>query len=158
MSDGVLTILKFCLLAFLYLFLARVVWTVRSELRGAPLPAAPAPEPAPAMAKAKAKARTPARKLWRLLVVEPAAATGRAFDVNGELTIGRAAGCGVSLPEDTFVSNVHARVFERDGDVFVEDLGSTNGTLVNGTPLDSVRKLRKGDRIQAGHTVLEATR
>lgn len=156
MSDGVLTILKFCLLALLYLFLARVVWTVGSELRGAPVPAAPDPEPAPVKARAKAKA--PARTSWRLLVVEPPTASGLTFDLNGELTIGRAAGCGISLPEDTFVSNVHARVFERDGDVFVEDLGSTNGTLVNGAPLDSARKLRKGDRIQAGQTILEATR
>jgi hypothetical protein len=153
-SDGVLTILKFCLLALLYLFLARVVWTVGSELRGAQIPAAPAPEPPPAKAKPKATAR----RSWRLLVIEPTAASGRAFDVNGELTIGRAAGCGVSLPDDTFVSNVHARVYERDGDVFVEDLGSTNGTLVNGAPLDSARKLKKGDRISAGQTVLEAQR
>jgi pSer/pThr/pTyr-binding forkhead associated (FHA) protein len=153
-SDGVLAILKFCLLALLYLFLARVVWTVASELRGSPAPAAaPAPAPSPAPAKAKAP-----RRPWRLLIVEPPAAGGRAFDVNGELTIGRAAGCGVSIPEDTFVSNVHARVFERDGDVFVEDLGSTNGTLFNGVPLTTATRLKKGDRIQAGQTVLEATR
>jgi pSer/pThr/pTyr-binding forkhead associated (FHA) protein len=152
-SDGVLTILKFCLLALLYLFLARVVWTVVSELRSEPVPAAAAPVPQPAPPRAK-----PARRAWRLLVVEPPASSGRAFDVDGELTIGRAAGCGVSIPDDTYVSNVHARVFERDGDVFVEDLGSTNGTLVNGTPLATVTKLRKGDRIQAGQTVLEATR
>jgi pSer/pThr/pTyr-binding forkhead associated (FHA) protein len=154
-SDGVLTILKFCLLALIYLFLARVVWTVASELRGVPAPAAPVPQPAPS--KAKAKAKTP-RRSWRLLVVEPPAASGRTFDVNGELTIGRAAGCGISIPDDTFVSNVHARVFERDGDVFVEDLGSTNGTLVNGAALHTAIKLRKGDRIQAGQTVLETTR
>jgi hypothetical protein len=154
-SDGVLTILKFCLLALLYLFLARVVWTVGSELRGAPLPAAPAPEPAPTP---KARPKPAPRKGWRLLVVEPPAASGRVFDVNAELTIGRAAGCGISLPEDTFVSNVHARVFERDGDVLVEDLGSTNGTLVNGAPLVAAFQLRKGDRIQVGQTVLEAQR
>jgi hypothetical protein len=153
-SDGVLAILKFCLLALLYLFLARVVWTVASELRGSPAPAsAPTPVPTPAAPKAKA-----ARRPWRLLIVAPPAAGGRAFDVDGELTIGRAAGCGVSIPEDTFVSNVHARVFERDGDVFVEDLGSTNGTLFNGAPLTTATKLKKGDRIQAGQTVLEATR
>jgi hypothetical protein len=155
-SDGVLTILKFCLLALLYLFLARVVWTVASELRGAPVADAPAPAPAPAPAKPKGKPAP--RKGWRLLVVEPPTASGRSFDVDGELTIGRAAGCGISLPDDTFVSNVHARVFERDGDVFVEDLGSTNGTLVNGEPLESTRQLRKGDRISAGLTVLEASR
>ena len=44
---GTGTILKFCILALLYLFLARVVWTVSSELRGAPVAAAPFPEPAP---------------------------------------------------------------------------------------------------------------
>jgi hypothetical protein len=153
-SDGVLTILKFCLLALLYLFLARVVWTVASELRGAPVAAAPAPEPVPVAARPKATTR----RGWRLVVVEPPASSGRAFEVDGELTIGRAPGCGISLPDDTFVSNVHARVYERDGDVFVEDLGSTNGTLMNGEPLTSTRKLRKGDRIQAGQTVLEGTR
>jgi len=154
-SDGVLAILKFCLLALIYLFLARVVWTVASELRGTPAPAAAVPQPAAPKAKAKVKAP---RRSWRLLVVEPPAASGRTFDVNGELTIGRAAGCGISIPDDTFVSNVHARVFERDGDVFVEDLGSTNGTLVNGAALHATLKLRKGDRIQAGQTVLETTR
>ncbi|MDQ1533648.1 MAG: hypothetical protein QOF28_1409 [Actinomycetota bacterium] len=152
MSDGVLTILKFCLLALLYLFLARVLWTVGAELRSPPVAAAPPPEPAPARAAVKA------RRSWRLLVVEPPAASGRTFDVNGEITIGRAAGCGVSLPDDTFVSNVHARVYERDGDIFVEDLGSTNGSLVNGAALTTATKLRKGDRIQVGQTVLEATR
>jgi hypothetical protein len=153
-SDGVLTILKFCLLALLYLFLARVVWTVGSELRSAPAAATPPPEPAAAPPRPAVKSR----RSWRLLVVEPPVASGRVFDVNGELTIGRAAGCGISLPDDTFVSNVHARVYERDGDVFVEDLGSTNGSLVNGAALTAATKLRKGDRIQVGQTVLEAAR
>jgi hypothetical protein len=152
-SDGVLTILKFCLLALLYLFLARVVWTVGLELRGAPMPAAPpVPEPAPARSAPKA------RRSWRLVVVEPAATSGRTFDVNAELTIGRGAGCGISIPDDTFVSNVHARVYERSGDVYIEDLASTNGTLVNGAPLQGSSRLRKGDRIKVGQTVLEATR
>jgi FHA domain len=153
-SDGVLAILKFCLLALLYLFLARVVWTVVSELRGAPVTALPVAEPPPARAQPKPKPR----RSWRLVGVEPASTAGRTFEVNGELTIGRGAGCGVSIPDDTFVSTVHARVYERDGDVFVEDLGSTNGTHLNGTPLTGTAMLRKGDRIQAGQTVLEATR
>lgn len=152
MSDGVLTILKFCVLALLYLFLARVVWTVGLELRGAPLPPTPRPEPAPPRAQPKS------RRAWRLVVVEPETTSGRTFDVNGELTIGRAAGCGISIPDDTFVSSVHARVYERDGDVFIEDLDSTNGTLLNGAPLQGTSKLRKGDRIKTGQTVLEATR
>jgi hypothetical protein len=153
-SDGLLAILKFCLFALLYLFLARVVWTVVSEMRGEPAPVAAPVESRPAPARPKPAPRRP----WRLVVVEPTAAAGRTFEVHGELTIGRAAGCGVSLPEDTFVSNVHARVSERNGEVLVEDLGSTNGTLVDGSTITSLRTLRKGDRIQVGETVLEVAR
>ena len=43
------------------------------------------------------------------------------------------------LGDDTFVSQVHARVFRRDGDVYVEDLGSRNGTFVNGEPIGDGR-------------------
>jgi hypothetical protein len=153
-SDGLLAILKFCLFALLYLFLARVVWTVVSEMRGAPAPVAAPVEPRPAPARAKPAPRRP----WRLVVVEPLEASGRVFEVDGEITIGRAAGCGVSIPDDTFVSNVHARVFERSGDVLLEDLGSTNGTLVDGASITALRTLRKGDRIQVGQTVLEVAR
>jgi hypothetical protein len=153
-SEGLLTILKFCLFALLYLFLARVVWTVVSEMRGAPAPAAVPVEPKPAPARPKPAPRRP----WRLVVVEPEAASGRSFEVNGELTIGRAAGCGVSLPDDTYVSNLHARIYERNGEILLEDLGSTNGTMVDGSTITALRTLRKGDRVQVGQTVLEVAR
>jgi len=74
-----------------------------------------------------------------------------------ELTIGRAAGCHVSVADDTFASSLHARVFGRDGTVFVEDLGSTNGTYVNGARLTGATVLRPGDQVQVGNTVLEAS-
>ena len=61
-------------------------------------------------------------------MVEPAARRGEEFPLGEEVTVGRAGGCGVPIPDDTFVSQLHARVFRRDGDLFVEDLGSTNGT------------------------------
>jgi pSer/pThr/pTyr-binding forkhead associated (FHA) protein len=64
----------------------------------------------------------------------------------------------VSLPDDTFVSQVHARVFRRDGSLFVEDLGSTNGTFLNRKAVSSPMALRKGDRLQVGRSVLEVTR
>lgn len=154
MSETVLSVLKFCLLAVLYLFLARVVWVVGTELRGSPAPAPVAPvartETAPAGGRRK--------RGWRLEIVEPKTSRGAGFDVDGEVTIGRATGCRIALPADTFVSQVHARVYERDGDVYVEDLGSTNGTYVNGERLAEPRRLRKGDRVQTGETVLEATR
>ena len=56
------------------------------------------------------------------------------------------------------MSQVHARAFDRDGTLWVEDAGSTNGTLVNGKRITEPVKLRKGDRVQVGETVLEAQR
>ena len=63
----------------------------------------------------------------QLKVVAPPEMVGLRFDLAEEMTIGRAAGCQITL-DDTFASQVHARVFRRDGQLYVEDLGSTNGT------------------------------
>jgi hypothetical protein len=146
MSEQVLTVLKFCVL---YLFLARVVWVVGREMRGSPAPARVAAPAAPARA---------ARKGWRVVVVEPDSERGRDQWIEGEATIGRGGGCTISLPADTFVSQVHARVVERDGQLFVEDLGSTNGTFLNGKQVARTARLRKGDQVQIGSTVLRAER
>jgi hypothetical protein len=157
MSDAILTVLKFCLLALLYVFLLRVILIVARELRGsgsttaAPLVPAAAPMPAPA-------GRAPRRREWRLVVVEPETERGRSYAIDDDATIGRGGGCAVGLTFDTFVSQVHARAFDRDGTLWVEDAGSTNGTLVNGKRISQPTKLRKGDRMQVGETVLEAQR
>jgi pSer/pThr/pTyr-binding forkhead associated (FHA) protein len=50
---------------------------------------------------------------------------------------------------------LHARVFRRDDDIFVEDLGSTNGTYLNGKKVSAASVVRKGDRVQVGRTTLE---
>ena len=108
MSEPVLTFLKFCLLAVLYLFLARVVWIVARELRGTPAPT-PVPMPARATSEpAPASTRKGSRKPWRLVLVEPTAEAGSVFAVDGEATLGRGGGCTVPLAFDTFVSQVHA--------------------------------------------------
>jgi len=150
-SDAVLTFLKFCLVAILYLFLARVVWIVARELRGTPAPAPAVPAPA-----APAKSRK--TKAWRLVLVEPKSEAGAAFTVDGEITLGRGGGCTVPLAFDTFVSQVHARAFDRDGTLFVEDLGSRNGTYVNGKLVHEPTQVAKGARVQVGETVLEVDR
>ncbi len=157
MSDAVLTVLKFCLLALLYLFLVRVVWIVARELRGTPA-AAPMLAPAPAATPSVASKPQARKRGWRLVVVQPDAERGRAFAVDGDATLGRGGGCTVPLTFDTFVSQVHARVSERDGRLWIEDTGSTNGTYVNGERIDKPTPLRKGDRLQLGETVLEADR
>jgi pSer/pThr/pTyr-binding forkhead associated (FHA) protein len=89
-------------------------------------------------------------------VLEPKATRGATFPITGEVTIGRDAGCTITITGDTFVSGVHARVVIVDGQPMVEDLGSTNGSFHNGNKLSGMRLLHVGDRIQFGYTVLEA--
>jgi len=87
-------------------------------------------------------------------VVEPASLKGRSFPVGGQLTIGRAANCQITV-DDTFVSQMHARVYPYDGQTVVEDLGSTNGTYLNRNRLSGAMVMQLGDRVQVGNTVLE---
>ena len=158
MSDAELTFLKFCLLAVLYLFLARVVWVVVRELRGTPIRVPAVPEPAPVAAPSKTKAKANARKHWRLVLVEPRSEAGTAYAVEDEATLGRGGGCTVPLGFDTFVSQVHARAVDRNGTLWIEDLGSRNGTFVNGEQVHEPTKVAKGARVQVGETVLEVDR
>jgi len=154
MSDAVLTVLKFCLLALLYLFLARVVWIVARELRGTPVPKAAPVAPPP-------RAATPppvSKRGWRVIVLEPESERGHAYQVDRDATLGRGGGCTIPLTFDTFVSQVHARLSDRDGQLWIEDTGSTNGTFVNGKRIEAAMRLRKGDKVKLGETVLEAQR
>jgi FHA domain len=150
-SHFVLMFLKFCLLAILYLFLARVVWIVARELRGTPAPA-------PAAVPSDPAARARGRKGWRLVLVEPKSEAGASFPIEGEITLGRGGGCNVPLAFDTFVSTVHARAFDREGAIWIEDLGSRNGTFVNGEQVHEPTRVAKGARVQVGETVLEVDR
>ncbi|MCU1392858.1 MAG: hypothetical protein JWM34_1286 [Ilumatobacteraceae bacterium] len=166
MTDSLLNILKFALLALLYLFFARVLWAVWSEVRGPraatarqgsePGSAAPAVNAPIINAPAGQQVRAKRGGIARLIVLEPKASKGTAISVANEITFGRASGCTVSVPDDTFVSQIHARVFNDNGNIIIEDIGSTNGTYVNGTRLTVPTALHKGDRIQIGSTVLEA--
>jgi hypothetical protein len=157
--ESVLTILKFCFLALLYLFLFRVVRVVIKEIQApqpvppTPMAAAAAPAAAPRAVRAP-RGRAPAR----LRILEPAAREGENYALADELTVGRGGGCGIVLADDSYVSTVHARIFRREGDVYVEDLGSRNGTLLNGQPLTHAAPLHRGDHVQFGHTVAEALR
>ncbi len=72
-----------------------------------------------------------------------------------EVTFGREPSCGVCLPDEG-VSRLHARVLlTDDGAWAIEDLGSTNGTLVNGDRVEGRALLRAGDRLLFGHTVVK---
>jgi len=153
MSDAVLNVLKLLLLALLYLFFFRVLRAVWAEVSARPMASAPAPAP---VAAARGGAAPP-KGAMRLRVVE-GDSKGKVYDVGDELTVGRAAGCQISLADDTFVSQLHARLFRRDGRHYVEDLGSTNGTFLNRKQVSAPIALRRGDRLQVGKTVFEVSR
>ena len=150
-SQTALDVLKYLFLALLFLFLARVVRVVVLELRSPALAGAPGAQPAAAGAKQTKRGAT-------LKILEPAARKGETYPLTDELTVGRGGGCAVVIPDDQFVSTVHARLFRRGDDLFVEDLGSRNGTFVNGARVDSPTKLKRGDRVQVGETVGEIQR
>jgi pSer/pThr/pTyr-binding forkhead associated (FHA) protein len=158
-SDQLLFVLKLCLLALLYLFFFRVVRAVWAELR------TPSPTAGPAVATGAAAAAASGRKERKaqaraakarpqLVMVEPADQAGRSYALDNEASIGRAAGCQITL-DDTYASQIHARVFQRDGQWLVEDLGSTNGTWLNRHKVSGPMVLQRGDRLQIGNTVME---
>lgn len=142
MSDAVLTVLKLAFLAGLYLFFFRVLRAVWAES------AAPTTRETGA---AQALA-------GRVRIVAPTESKGLTFDLAEETTIGRGSNCGIPLGDDTTVSQLHARFFRQNGKLFVEDLGSTNGTFVNRKQAKRAVPVRRGDRVQIGQTVLELTR
>lgn len=155
MPEPLLNILTLCLLALLYLFFVRVLQAVWAEVNG--------PRQRPARARRGARPATaapPARRRGRssgptvLRVIEPESERGRSYPLADELTVGRAAGCQVTL-DDTYVSQLHARVFRRDGRFFVEDLGSTNGTYLNRAKVAGPTPMAPGDRLQVGSVVME---
>jgi hypothetical protein len=160
MPESLLQILTFCLLLLVWLFLLRVIWAVWSEAR-APLTVQPTPTPAPSQAapagKAAAARPGPAEAL-KLKVVEPPEHKGASFDLADEVKIGRAATNTVALPDDSYASQLHARIFRRDGSLYIEDLGSTNGTFLNRKQVTGPIAIKRGDRIQVGRTVLEVGR
>jgi pSer/pThr/pTyr-binding forkhead associated (FHA) protein len=79
---------------------------------------------------------------------------GRQTPLDGSIEIGREASTGLAL-DDEQASRRHARVTAAGGHALVEDLGSTNGTYVNGQPIEGERTLRPGDRLRVGLTVLQ---
>ena len=148
MPESLLRVLNGLLLVLVGLFFLRVLRAAWVQVNAPPItpPAAAPPPPA-----------GPPVAPIRLRVLEPPEQRGRTYDLSDEVTVGRAPGCGVSLP-DTTVSQLHARVFRRDGSFYLEDLGSTNGTWLNRGRVGAAVPLKRGDRVLVGSTLLEVTR
>ena len=172
MTDQILTFLKFALLGLLYIFFARVLWAVWSEVRTPqqrPIQAGPAQQHRDA-ASAGQQRQAPQRpaqqsrkaqkgrsgRVSRLVILEPRARRGTTVAMAGEITLGRDPNCSFTIDDDSFVSQLHFRIYDYEGQPMLEDLGSTNGTFHNGNKIVGVKLLHTGDRIQVGTTVIEA--
>ncbi|HVV45005.1 MAG TPA: FHA domain-containing protein, partial [Bryobacteraceae bacterium] len=79
----------------------------------------------------------------------------RFVPLNAErISLGRSSATELSFPDDNGLSRQHLAL-ERDGDGWaIRDLGSKNGTMLNGTRVTARTRLKSGDRIAAGHLVL----
>jgi FHA domain len=148
--------LKFGFLVVLYLFLLWVVRSALKDLRRDTSPRAVAAGPAVSDATAMhsaAEGLGPERleETEALLKVEtaPGLEAGSAFDLVGGAVLGRGDSVDIHL-EDPFASTRHARISWQGSTVMIEDLGSTNGTYLNGEPLRGPAPLHVGDRIRIG--------
>jgi pSer/pThr/pTyr-binding forkhead associated (FHA) protein len=160
MSELTLTIIRLGLLVLLWVFVFSVVGVLRGDLYGtrvvSRLPgrrdrAARAKKPKPAPAKKPSRGR---RVPQSLTVTEgPLAGTSLRLRESGTL-IGRNPECALVLDDD-FASGRHARIYEREGQWFVEDLGSTNGTFLGSQRLSTPVPVEVGSVLRVGKTVVE---
>jgi FHA domain len=144
--------LKFGFLVVLYLFL---LWVVRSAMRdlarygGTAAAAEPVEAPGPARRERSGRdlraGVSPRLQVVAALGHEP----GTTFDVGDGLTFGRSEGADVRV-DDPFASSAHARIFDRAGVMHLEDMGSTNGTYLNGRQVKTPQRLSIGDTIRIG--------
>ena len=149
--DTALLILKIAFLVLLYLFIWRIVRTASRDLR--------LPQESFILAPSREGgiATTPPQvHSGRLVVVKSGELDeGLDFELNSaQLTVGRGGQNDVALPTDEYASARHARFEPRQDGVWVQDLGSTNGTFLNGARLERPRRLTHGDIVRVGETDL----
>lgn len=153
MDEPLAVALKFGFLVVLYLFL---LWVVRSAMRdlarygGSAAAAEPVEAPSPARRDRGGVPDLRAGVSPRLQVVaamghEP----GTSFDVGEGATFGRSDGADIRV-DDPFASSAHARIFDRGGFMYLEDMGSTNGTFLNGRQVKRPERLKMADTIRIG--------
>ena len=148
--DPISVALKFGFLAVLYLFVLVIARSAIKDLRRstAPAPDATGFHAAPAFAEVSRRGADG----WLLVERGGGLEQGQRFDLIGGLSIGRSKEADVRI-DDRYASSLHARVFSRENRFYVEDMNSTNGTLLNGATLNGEAELIDGDSVQIGDTV-----
>lgn len=147
MTPFVLTVLKVSLLALLYFFIYRAVRAIAVDIYGR------------RERRGRGGARTrPIRRVkatpTRIVVLDEEGGRSGTHRLTDTLQIGRDASCDITL-SDTYASQQHARISNRNGSWVIEDLGSTNGTYLNQRKVTVPTALAPGDSIRIGKTVLE---
>jgi pSer/pThr/pTyr-binding forkhead associated (FHA) protein len=130
--------LRIALVVLLYLIILQVVAVARRDLRQA--------------ARAPVDTRGPRAVIGHLIVIDSGSTKlvpGQRLEIEPITTIGRAPTNTIVL-ESTFVSTEHTRVIYRDRSLWVEDLGSRNGTLVDGKPVTQPVAVGVGTVLQVG--------
>jgi pSer/pThr/pTyr-binding forkhead associated (FHA) protein len=153
-SDETLLILKGAFLVLLYLFIVLIARSATKDLGGAPqesiiLGAAEA---------AELRAQVPVRAAAFRVLEGPGLRAGSTISVTSATVAGRDPGSGILLDGDDFASSRHASIEPRADGVWVEDLGSTNGTFVNGEKITGKTLVRAGDAVRIGQTELRLER
>ena len=154
MDDPLAVALKFGFLLVLYLFL---LWVARSALkdlsRGSDGAAAAEPVEPPSPRRRRGSVPKVRGGVAPRLVVVAAKGyePGTAFDVSNGAMMGRADNSEIRV-DDNFASSAHARIFQRSDFIYVEDMGSTNGTYLNGRQIRTAERLKASDVIRIGDT------
>jgi hypothetical protein len=153
MSEITLTVVKVLFLALLWLFIIFVASVIRSDLFGR---AVPTSEPGRQLQNPE-RPRNARRNRGqpRVLAITNGPGAGSEADLAaGMVMVGRGADCQLILDDD-YVSTRHARVVAGDSGLYIEDLGSTNGTYVNGMRISAPTTITLQDTVRIGKTVLK---
>ncbi len=167
MSELLLTLLRLGFLVLLWVLVLSVIGVLRTDIYGTRLVArgagqrAPTRPPKPgqrAHAQGQQRPAPPPPQLPTRIDIVAGPAAGRSLNLDrSAVTIGRSSDCTFVLDDD-FASSRHARITRAPEGWVLEDLGSTNGTRVNGAPVESPVLLPPGSSVQIGKTMLELRR
>jgi hypothetical protein len=130
-----LNLLKLIFIALIYLFLWQIGRSIRAHI-------------------GPATSSRPAKRVTEMVVVRSDTLSGLRFPIGAGCTVGRSSDSDIVV-DDAYASEFHFRVSLQDGNAVLNDLGSTNGTYLNGRRVTVPTSLGRGDAIQVGNTILE---
>ena len=154
MSEIALTIIKVAFLALLWLFILSAVSVIRSDLFGKTVRASDQPQELETPPPPPEKSSSGSAVSRAYFTITQGNQAGLSADLaGGVIMIGRGADCQLILDDD-YVSTRHARVVSSPNGIYVEDLGSTNGSYVNGQRITAPTTITLADTVRIGKTMM----